>query len=490
MSQCLGIVGSNQYRNYEEFCKIVNSHLANRQFKTIISSGAPGTDKMAEKLAHEIGLQFELSSSPTSTYGSTGKTGHTSQIIGRSDEILAFVDPKSIEIWSIITLARSQNKPCHVFNISSSTSNNNSLSPPSPYPYSIPGIPIAREKVKQSPPVLSADNPSITLMSKSEGQPQMNSYNELSSETPNSTPTVVSPSRIKLIVKPRSTVSSPVCSNQPNNEEKALVPLSETNIENMTQISTPKIKLVIRSKPPSEIIKDDWSIARICKETIYPGWQSVFEDASLELQQISDLIANDEKTYVSVPLKKNIFRALEVLPLNKVRVVIWGQDPYFQMLSNGLPRAVGLSFSVARTDEIPRSLSNIYREIINSVPGFTLPRHGDLSQWSTQGVLLLNASLTCRLNDPNSHAKYDIWLPFIIKLLKALNIVRPNCIHLLWGKEAQKLQRHIGDRATILTASHPSPMSADRGFIGCGHFAKVNQLLQALDEAPIDWNLP
>jgi uracil-DNA glycosylase len=280
---------------------------------------------------------------------------------------------------------------------------------------------------------------------------------------------------------------SPVSSTPVDTEEKA--PL-EANVQNTTPISAPKIKLVIRSKPPSEIIKDDWTITRICKEAVYPGWEPIFADASLELQQISELIANDEKTYMSVPLKKNIFRALEVLPLNRVRVVIWGQDPYFQMLSNGLPRAVGLSFSVSRTDEIPRSLSNIYREIINSVQGFTLPRHGDLSRWSTQGVLLLNASLTCRLNDPNSHAKYDIWLPFIIKVLKALNTVRPNCIHLLWGKEAQKLQRHIGDRATVLTSSHPSPMSADRGFFGCGHFAKVNQLLQQLGEAPIDWNLP
>jgi uracil-DNA glycosylase len=483
MSQCLGIVGSNQYRDYEEFCKIVNLHLANRQFKTIISSGAPGTDKMAEKLAHELSLRFELSSSPTSTYGSTGKTSHASQIVGRSDEILAFVDPKSIEIWSIITLARSQNKVCHVFNISSSTSNN-SLSPPSPYPYSIPGIPIAREKIKEIPRVSAVDNQSTTLVSKSEAEPHMNG---VSPGSPSSPSTVLSPSRLKLVVKSTSTVLSPVSSNPVDTEEKA--PL-EANVQNTTPISAPKIKLVIRSKPPSEIIKDDWTITRICKEAVYPGWEPIFADASLELQQISELIANDEKTYMSVPLKKNIFRALEVLPLNRVRVVIWGQDPYFQMLSNGLPRAVGLSFSVSRTDEIPRSLSNIYREIINSVQGFTLPRHGDLSRWSTQGVLLLNASLTCRLNDPNSHAKYDIWLPFIIKVLKALNTVRPNCIHLLWGKEAQKLQRHIGDRATVLTSSHPSPMSADRGFFGCGHFAKVNQLLQQLGEAPIDWNLP
>lgn len=246
----------------------------------------------------------------------------------------------------------------------------------------------------------------------------------------------------------------------------------------------PQIKLRIVSS-----IDESWTIERIATERTPYSWENVFEDAKPELHDISEILEAQQKNFGSFfPLKKNIFRAFELTPMKSVRVVIVGQDPYHQVNPHtGLPRAQGLSFSVSRDDDIPSSLRNIYQELQNTVPGFVKPSHGDLTHWTRQGVLMLNMCLTVRANQPGSHG--DIWMGFIEKVLKALAEHRPNTIYILWGTQAQKLQKYIGDRSIILTATHPSGLSASRGFFGCNHFNKVNEILMKRGESPIDWRL-
>jgi uracil-DNA glycosylase len=171
-------------------------------------------------------------------------------------------------------------------------------------------------------------------------------------------------------------------------------------------------------------------------------------------------------------------------------VVIIGQDPYFQTVhvdGKVVPRAVGLSFSVRRGDEIPISLKNIYRVLSSTVEGFQTPNHGDLRAWATQGVLLANTSLTVRPDEPNSHE--GIWLDFMKKVFKGIARVNPRCIYLLWGREAQRLRPLLGEKSIFLETSHPSGKSASRGFLDCNHFNLANKYLIEQGNKPINWNL-
>jgi uracil-DNA glycosylase len=184
----------------------------------------------------------------------------------------------------------------------------------------------------------------------------------------------------------------------------------------------------------------------------------------------------------------NIFRVFYMCKPLDVKVVLLGQDPYHQMLSNGKPRALGFSFSVSKEDTIPGSLLNIYKEIKNCYPSSIIPSHGDISGWVTQGVFLLNSSLTCRANEPNSHSKYNLWMPFIDRFIKFLASVTKTPIFVLWGKEAQKLDTMIekGFR-NILRGVHPSGLSANRGFFGCNHFKMINDILKTQNKQEIQW---
>lgn len=238
-----------------------------------------------------------------------------------------------------------------------------------------------------------------------------------------------------------------------------------------------------------EPIDESWTIYDICKKAPPVGWKDIFENAENELKDVSDLLAHEEKIGNKFfPLKKHLFRAFELTPLDKVRVVIFGQDPYPSLTKKGTPVAQGLSFSVDRFTPIPGSLNNIYKEIQSSVPGFNIPKHGDLTYWARQGVLLCNACLTLRPNSPGSHQ--DIWDGFIKQVVNAIVTKNKNCIFVLWGNKAKKIEKMLAGRGVILTGAHPSPMSAVKyGFFGCGHFKKINELLQSFNSPPIDWNL-
>lgn len=186
------------------------------------------------------------------------------------------------------------------------------------------------------------------------------------------------------------------------------------------------------------------------------------------------------------PPRDMVFRALNTCPLDQVKVVILGQDPY-----HGPGQAMGLSFSVPRTCRpLPPSLLNIFKEAKADLGWAAMPAHGDLSGWATQGVLLLNASLSVRQGEANSHAGQG-WEALTDGAVRELSQRgRRGVVFLLWGKSAAAKKDLIagGRGHHVLTTVHPSPLSANRGFFGCKHFSKANQLLAAQGDVPIDWS--
>lgn len=183
------------------------------------------------------------------------------------------------------------------------------------------------------------------------------------------------------------------------------------------------------------------------------------------------------------PKKSDIFNALNHTPFEAVKVVIIGQDPY-----HGPNQAHGLCFSVKPGVPPPPSLLNIFQEISNDL-GIAKPPHGCLEKWAAQGVLLLNAVLTVEAGKPQSHANIG-WETFTDHIISELNRRKQGLVFLLWGSHAQK-KGEVIDRSkhTVLTAPHPSPLSAHRGFFGCRHFSKANAVLRRQQQSEIDWSL-
>ena len=178
-----------------------------------------------------------------------------------------------------------------------------------------------------------------------------------------------------------------------------------------------------------------------------------------------------------------IFNAFNTTPFDKVKIVILGQDPY-----HGPGQAHGLSFSVQKGIPPPPSLVNIFKELKNDV-GMPIPDHGNLTHWAEQGVLLLNASLTVRANEPMSHAKIG-WAEFTDSVISKVSALKEHTVFMLWGKFAQEKQVLIDEtKHCILKAAHPSPFSAHSGFFGCHHFSKTNEYLTSNGIDPIDWKL-
>ncbi len=178
-----------------------------------------------------------------------------------------------------------------------------------------------------------------------------------------------------------------------------------------------------------------------------------------------------------------IFNAFNTTPIDQVKVVILGQDPY-----HGPRQAHGLCFSVQKGIPPPPSLVNIFRELHDDV-GVPVPNHGNLTKWAEQGVFLLNASLTVRAGEPMSHARIG-WSIFTDTVIRTISEQRPHVVFLLWGRFAQEKSALIDEsKHLILKAAHPSPLSAHAGFLGCRHFSKTNQYLTSKGIDPIDWSL-
>ena len=196
------------------------------------------------------------------------------------------------------------------------------------------------------------------------------------------------------------------------------------------------------------------------------------------MQDLKTFLCQENSTgHIIYPPDNEIFSALNLTPFNQVKIVIIGQDPY-----HGPDQAHGLAFSVRDGVAIPPSLRNIYKEL-----GVKTPQNGNLTAWAQQGVLLLNATLTVRQASAGSHQNKG-WESFTDAIISALNDRNEHLVFMLWGSYAQKKGSFI-DRAKhlVLTAPHPSPLSAHRGFLGCGHFDKANDYLQEHGQAPIAW---
>ncbi|MBD8946631.1 MAG: uracil-DNA glycosylase [Clostridiales bacterium] len=198
---------------------------------------------------------------------------------------------------------------------------------------------------------------------------------------------------------------------------------------------------------------------------------------------LREKLSEEYRTRTVYPAKENIFNALKFTPYSKVKVLLLGQDPY-----HGAGQAHGLAFSVQKGVAKPPSLLNIFQELSTDL-GVMPPSHGCLTDWTTQGVMLLNTVLTVREGEANSHKNLG-WTTFTDKIIEILNAREDPVIFLLWGRNAaDKLPLITGSQHFVLSAAHPSPLSASRGFFGCRHFSKVNEILTRLGKEPINWQI-
>ncbi|HOG36164.1 MAG TPA: uracil-DNA glycosylase [Paludibacteraceae bacterium] len=219
------------------------------------------------------------------------------------------------------------------------------------------------------------------------------------------------------------------------------------------------------------------------KVTIEQSWEEVLceEFNSPYFYQLVKFVKQEYATKTIFPPGKLIFNAFNLCPFDKVKVVILGQDPY-----HNFNQAHGLSFSVNDGVEIPPSLVNIYKEIESELGIKTLPT-GNLERWAKQGVLLLNATLTVQAHMAGSHQGKG-WERFTDAVIQTLVKRREHLVFMLWGNYAQQKSKYIDkSKHLVLTAVHPSPLSAYRGFFGCGHFRDANDYLIVHGLEPIDW---
>ena len=216
-------------------------------------------------------------------------------------------------------------------------------------------------------------------------------------------------------------------------------------------------------------------------------WQEALgpqKEAEYFTRLLARVESEREAGKVIYPPQQDVFNALKYTPLESVKVVILGQDPY-----HGPDQAHGLCFSVLPGVKTPPSLINIYKELAADIDGFVIPKHGTLTRWAEQGVLLLNTVLTVEQGKAHSHAKWG-WETFTDAVIDAVNRHQQGVVFLLWGSHAQKKGMHIDtSKHHVLSAPHPSPLSAHRGFLGCKHFSQTNQLLSSQNKSPINWQL-
>ena len=218
-------------------------------------------------------------------------------------------------------------------------------------------------------------------------------------------------------------------------------------------------------------IANDW-LAPMSGEFKKPYYRKLYET-----------VKNEYETKEVYPAPDDIFNAFAFTPLAKVKVVILGQDPYHEP-----GQAHGLSFSVKPSVEIPPSLVNIYKELHSDL-GCYIPDNGCLEKWAKQGVFLLNTVLTVRAHQAFSHRGIG-WEQFTDAVIQTLNEQDRPIVYLLWGRPAQMKKAMLNNpKQLVLTAAHPSPLSASRGFFGCRHFSQTNEFLEKNGLAPIDWQI-
>lgn len=212
-------------------------------------------------------------------------------------------------------------------------------------------------------------------------------------------------------------------------------------------------------------------------------WKNILKDEFDKpyFKETIELLENEYNNYTIYPPKDYIFNALNLTSFEETKVVILGQDPY-----HNPNQAMGLSFSVQDGIKVPPSLLNIYKELKTDL-NIPISNNGNLVNWAKQGVLLLNTVLTVRENSPNSHKNIG-WINFTDAIIKKLNSHDKPIVFILWGNNSIKKKDLITNtKHLLLTATHPSPLSANRGFFGCNHFSKTNAFLIENGMSPIDW---
>ncbi|MES2409154.1 MAG: uracil-DNA glycosylase [Patescibacteria group bacterium] len=215
---------------------------------------------------------------------------------------------------------------------------------------------------------------------------------------------------------------------------------------------------------------------------IEPSWKRYLSDEFVKpyFEELRKFVKSEYLKNKVFPEPKNIFRAFDLCPFDKVKVVIIGQDPY-----HGVGQANGLSFAVGENMAIPPSLKNIFKEIESDL-GIKPFQNGDLTRWAKQGVLLLNATLTVRAGSPGSHQNQG-WEEFTDAVIKALSEHRTGLVFILWGNYAKKKGAHIDRKKHfVLESAHPSPFSVTK-FLGCRHFSRTNEYLKGEGKSEIDW---
>jgi uracil-DNA glycosylase len=218
---------------------------------------------------------------------------------------------------------------------------------------------------------------------------------------------------------------------------------------------------------------------------IEESWKAILKEEfdKQYFKELKEFLVAEKANHTVYPPGGLIFNAFRLTPFDRVRVVLLGQDPY-----HGQGQAHGLCFSVPSGIPSPPSLGNIFKEIERDL-GIPVPLHGNLEKWARQGVLLLNATLTVRANQPGSHQRKG-WESFTNAVISKLSEKRVGLIFLLWGKFAQEKEALIDtNRHYILKAAHPSPYSAYNGFFGCRHFSKTNEILKKHGLEEVDWRL-
>ena len=230
-----------------------------------------------------------------------------------------------------------------------------------------------------------------------------------------------------------------------------------------------------------------WKLIDIVTKNPPNSWIQVFNDSYKDLQRISTFLEEREQQGILVyPLKKDIFRALHLTPLHKVKIVIIGDQPDpGTIYSSNTPFANGLAFS-SNASKISPTLENIYRVLLKTIQGFVRPNHSDLTKWAEQGVLLLNACLTSDEGVYSSHK--DLWSEFITRTIHHIDINNPNCIYLLWGDHAQGFSKYTTSKNLLMTSS-PSNKGFKSGFCDTNCFNEANEILKKNDKIPINWNL-
>jgi uracil-DNA glycosylase len=224
--------------------------------------------------------------------------------------------------------------------------------------------------------------------------------------------------------------------------------------------------------------------SRLPPTDLPPSWSGALQSefAQPYFRNLKVFLSSERDQYPVFPSEEDVFNAFRLTPLEQVRVVILGQDPY-----HDVGQAHGLSFSVRVGQPLPPSLRNIFKEL-QTDKNIPQSPHGDLSSWARQGILLLNTVMTVRAHEPNSHRNRG-WEQFTTQVIRILNQCQ-DLVFVLWGKPAQDKASLIDSRHGVITSPHPSPLSARRGFFGSRPFSKVDEFLIRQGTPPIDWELP